>query len=69
MGDALSAATDSLGYSCEADSQRCGSALLVVHHAKHFVLRPGKAARNVPKCHYSCLYRSGVFVFVVAQPI
>jgi hypothetical protein len=28
-----------------------------------------KAARNAPKCHYSRLYRAGVFVFVVAQPI
>jgi len=35
------------------------------------VLRPGgkKAARNAPKCHYSRLYRAGVFVPVVAQPI
>src|SRR5262245_34804812 len=29
----------------------------------------GKAARNAPKCHYSRLYRAGVFVSVVAQPI
>jgi hypothetical protein len=35
------------------------------------VLWPGrkKAARNAPKCHYSRLYRAGVFVPVVAQPI
>jgi hypothetical protein len=26
-------------------------------------------ARSVPKRHYSRLYRAGVFVFVVAQPI
>jgi hypothetical protein len=35
------------------------------------VLRPGsrKTARNVPKCHSSCLCRAGVFVPVVARPI
>jgi hypothetical protein len=35
------------------------------------VLRPGrkKAARNAPKCHYSSLYRAGVFRPVVAKPI
>jgi hypothetical protein len=38
---------------------------------KLFVLRSGttKAARNAPKCHYSRLYRAGLFVPVVAQPI
>ena len=29
----------------------------------------GKAARNAPKCHYSCLHRASVFVSVVAHPI
>jgi hypothetical protein len=35
------------------------------------VLRPGrkKAARDDPKCHYSRLYRAGVFFPVVAHPI
>jgi hypothetical protein len=35
------------------------------------VLRPGRkaAARDDPKCHYSRLYRAGIFVLVVAQPI
>jgi hypothetical protein len=36
---------------------------------KLFVLRPGKAVLNAPKCRYSRLYRAGVFVFVVSQSI
>jgi hypothetical protein len=44
-----------------------GSALLVVYHVKDsFLLR---LARNAPKRHYPRLYRPGVVVFVVAQPI
>src|SRR5512132_128778 len=34
MGAVLDVATGSLGYSFEAESQRCGSALLVVHYTK-----------------------------------
>src|SRR4029453_18340560 len=38
MGDALSVAIDSLGYSCAGNTQPCGSALLVVHHTKNPLL-------------------------------
>jgi hypothetical protein len=60
------------GYSCEAESRPCGLALLVVHHTKTLfcvAASQEKAARNDPKCHYSGLYRSGVFALMVAQPI
>jgi hypothetical protein len=45
----------------------------VVHHTKDSLCcglaERKKAARTAPKCHYSRLYRAGVFVPVVAQPI
>src|SRR5262245_11306520 len=62
-GAVLIVATDSPGYSCKAESQPCGSALLVVHPTTiSLSCSLKKAARNAPKCHYSRLYRAGVFV-------
>jgi hypothetical protein len=52
--------------------QPFGSALLVVPLSKTFLccdLAGKKAARNDPECHYSRLYRAGVFVPVVAQQV
>jgi hypothetical protein len=45
------------------------SALLVVIALRLFCVRDLKKARNASKRHYSRLYRAGVFVFVVPQPI
>src|SRR5262245_908632 len=71
MGVVWCAAIDSPGYLCKAESQSCGSALLVVHHTRLSVLRSGreKAARNAPKSHYYRFYHAGVFAAVVAKPI
>ena len=70
-GAVLNVATDSPGYSCEAERWRCGSALLVIHHTKTLfcVAAWRKKACNAPKRHSSHLYRAGLFVPVVARPI
>src|SRR5882724_1107578 len=65
-GRARVAAIGSPGYSCEAEIRPCRLPLLVVHHISK---SEKKVARNAPKHHSFHLYRPGLFVPVVAQPI
>src|SRR5215831_7713765 len=71
MGAVWRAAIDSLGYSCEAESQPCGSSHLVVHYTKTLCVAAWQERRlaMLPKSHHSRFCHAGVFVPVVAQPI